>query len=260
MDLYFFLDNEKLNPAITVSNFAPSGIISRDEGDCYICFAYPENGKWHLDTHMKMMGNVSETINWQDLGVERTLIKSTLVFLSRDPLNVVVDVLPEIKYFESVPSWRANLKIIGCGTSVSYQGEYPYNMTKIKGGSIISLVPLIKKTDTIKNYIFYPSFSDQIISKEGQLIFASIKTKKQIAKFKVFSNRVNCIDISSIDTSNDQLILKGIGIMGIPVYFSEDQGGKRMSLEHAMAPSEYSILGDLEVRRRLMQRMKSFWS
>jgi hypothetical protein len=260
VDLYFFLDNGQFDPAITVSSFPPTGKLKKISEDCYICFALPLYGKWHLQTYKKMMINSCETINWQSLGIERSFIRSVIVFLSEEPLNKIVDILPEINCFQSIPSWRANLKIYGSGTSVSYQGEYPYNMTKIKNGSILSLVPLIKKTDNIKNYIFYPSFSDECITKEGNVRFVNIKTKKTIAEFKVISNYVNCLDISSFNANDEQIILIGSGLMGIPIYFSVFKNGERMSLEHAMAPSEYSILGDLEIRRRLMQTMKSFWS
>ncbi|CAM8427684.1 hypothetical protein MCESTEH50_00880 [Candidatus Methylopumilus universalis] len=259
MDFYFFLDNGHFDPEITVSNFAPSGEIKNSQ-DYFVCFALPLSGKWHLHTYKKLIANSSETINWKDLGIERPLIRRVIIFLSKVPLNEVVDVLPETNSFQSTPAWRANLKIKGIGTSVSYQGEYPYNMTKIKNGSIVSFLPLIRNGVGITNYIFYPSFSNEFISKEGIVKFLTSKTKKIITEFKIQSNYVNCLDISELGDSDEQILLVGSGLMGIPIYFSTYQNGERMSLEHAMAPSEYAILGDLEIRRKLMQTMKSFWS
>jgi hypothetical protein len=258
MDFYFFLDNGQLDSEITVSNFPPSGEMNNSH-DYFVCFALPLDGKWHLHTYKKLSANSSETINWKNLGIERHLIRSVIIFLSKMPLNQAVDVLPEANSFQTTPAYRANLKIKGIGTSVSFQGEYPYNMTKIKNGSIVSFFPLIRNGIGIKNYIFYPSFYNEFVSKEGIVKFLTSKTKKIIAEFKIRSNYVNCLDISELDGSDEQLLLVGSGLMGIPIYFSTYLNGERMSLEHAMAPSEYAILGDIEIRRKLMQRMKSFW-
>lgn len=261
MDLYFFLDSEKFDPAITLSSFSPSGLIPESQNkDIFLCIAYPDGASWSVKTYKKLSDYTCETILWSDLGIPREKIKSTLVFLSPFPLQGEFDKLPEVNDFESVPSWRANLKILGDATSVSYQGEFPYAMTKIKNGSIISLVPFIQNSSTIKNYLFYVSFSNTSIVKEGLVEIRNIKTKKTIGEFKVLSNSVNCLELMDISPDDGQLLIVATGIMGIPVFFSIDEGGKKMSLEHTMTPSEYSIFGEMDVRRSIMQRMKAYWS
>jgi len=261
MDLYFFLDSGIFSAAITVTPFPPSGDInSNKKKDIFICFAYPDRSQWRIKTYKKMNCYEQESIFGSDLGLNRDALKNTIVFLSPLYLDGSFDCLPEFNEFESVPAWRANLKIIGKGTSVSYQGEYPYQMTKIRGGSIVSFVPFIQKSTTIKNYLFYVSFSSHVETKRGVVEFKNLKTMKKISEFDVVSNSVNFIDLNSIVFEDGQIMITGSGIMGVPVFFSTDENGKKMSLEHTMTPSEYSIFCEPEVRRSIMQNMKTYWS
>ena len=261
MDLYFFLDSGIFSPAITVTSFPPSGLISSNKKkDIFICFAHPGRSNWIIKTYKKINCYEQESILWSDLGLSRNMIKNTVVFLSPLYLDGNFDCLPEFKDFKSVPAWRANLRIIGEGTSVSYQGEYPYQMTKIKGGSIVSFVPFIQKSATIKNYLFYISFSSHAERKRGVVEFKNLKSMKKISEFDVLSNSVNFIDLNNMGFEDGQIMITGSGIMGVPVFFSTDENGKKMSLEHTMTPSEYSIFCEPEVRRSIMQSMKAYWS
>lgn len=261
MDLYFFLDNNKFESAITVSSFPPSGLLpDKLQNNVYICIAYPKDDSWLVKTHKQLTDYSSLSITPSDLDVPQEKIPSTLVFLSSGKMEGKYSQLPYISGFESRPSWRANLKILGSGTSVSYQGEMPYAMTKIKGGSIISLVPFIQNGPAIQNYLFFASFESSPVTKAGILEIRNIQSKKTLAKYDVQSNRVNCLDISDIKQDQGQLLIIVTGIMGIPIFFSVDEQGKKMSLEHTMTPSEYSIYGEQDVRRSIMQRMKGYWS
>jgi hypothetical protein len=260
MDFYFFLDSKNFHPAITISGYASTGAASLYEKQVFICYAYPKNGLWAVRTHTHIGNATNITLLWSDLGLSREEISSTLVFLSLTELSGDYDKLPYIMDFTSMPSWRANLKIIGDGTSVSYQGEFPYGMTKIKGGSIISLVPFIQNHPTINNYLLYVSFEQEPIHKKGSIEFRNIRSKQTVAKFDIETNRINCLDLTGIDPGSDQLLTIATGAMGIPIFFSVDEQGRKMSLEHTMTPSEYSIYGEQDVKRSIMQRMKAYWN
>jgi hypothetical protein len=261
VDLYFFLDSKKLDSAITVSSFAPSGLLPDKLTDnVFICMAYPKDGSWLVNTYAQLTDYSSLSILASDLDVPREKISSTLVFLSPEKMEGEYSQLPQVSGFESRPSWRANLRILGDGTSVSYQGEMPYAMTKIKGGSIVSLVPFIQDAPTIKNYLFFASFESSPVKRKGSIEFRNIHSKQILAKFDIESNKVNFLDLSGIKSDTGQLLSVAKGIMGIPIFFSVDEKGKKMSLEHTMTPSEYAIYGEQDVKRSLMQRMKAYWS
>ena len=261
MDLYFFLDNEEFEPAITVSSFSPSGKLpAKLQDNVFVCFAYPNDAVWLVRTYKKLTDYSSLTILCTKLNIPREKISSTLIFLTHEKMDGEYSQLPQVFGFNSMPSWRANLKIIGNGTSVSYQGEMPYVMTKIKTGSIISLVPFIQSSPTIKNYLFFASFEANPTGKTGTVEFRNIQSKQTLAKFDVKSNKVNCINLSEIKSNDGQLLIIASGIMGIPIFFSVDENGKKMSLEHTMTPSEYAIYGEQDVKRSIMQRMKAYWS
>ena len=260
MDLYFFLDSNEFEPAITVSSFAPSGMLpDKLKNNVFICIAYTKDGSWQVKTHKQLTDYSSMSILASDLDMPRERVSSTLVFLSPEKMEGKYSELPQVFGFESTPSWRANLRVLGNGTSVSYQGEMPYAMTKIKGGSIISLVPFIQDALTIKNYLFFISFESSPVVRYGSVEFRNIQSKKTLAKFDIESNKVNCLDLSEIKSDKGQLLLIAKGIMGIPIFFSVDEKGKKMSLEHTMTPSEYAIYGEQDVKRSIMQRMKAYW-
>ena len=260
MDLYFFLDSKIFAPAITVTSYPPSGAIDFDgKKDFFVCVAYPDNMNWKIKTYKKINYLERVNIGWSELGLDRELIKHTLVFLSPIYLEGNFDCLPEFNDFETVPNWRANLKIIGNETSVSYQGEYPYQMTKVKGGHVVSMVPFIQRSSTIKNYLFYVSFSNTTESRQGTVEFRNLKTMKKISKFDIFSNSVNFIDLNNVIFDDGQIMMVGSSLIGIPVFFSIDEDGRKMSLEHTMTPSEYSIFGEAATRRSIMQKMKAYW-
>lgn len=261
MDLYFFLDSKIFEPAITVSSFPPSGLLpDRLTTSLFICFAYPKGDYWIVETYQQMSDYASLTILASDLNVPREHISSTLVFLSSEKMDGVYSEFPQTYGLESRPSWRANLKIFGDGTSVSYQGELPFTMTKIKGGSIISLVPFIQDAPTIKNYLFFVAFGSSPLERKGSIEFKNIQSRQTLAKYDIQSNKVNCIDLSDIKLGCEQLLSVAKGVIGIPVFFSVDENGRKMSLEHTMTPSEYSIYGEQDVKKSLMQRMKTYWS
>jgi len=261
MDLYFFLDSHEFEPAITVSSFSPSELLPDSlENDVFICIAYPDDDVWVIKTYTQLVDYSSLSILASDLDIPRDKVSSALVFLSPKAMDGKYSELPEVKGFNSRPSWRGNLKIIGDGTSVSYQGEMPYEMTRIKGGSIVSLVPFIQEGATIKNYLFFASFDSKPTEKKGTLELRSIQSKQILAKFNLDSNNVNFLDLSGINfEGGQQLLLVSKGIMGIPIFFSVDEQGQKMSLEHTMTPSEYSINGEQGVRRSIMKKMKSYW-
>jgi hypothetical protein len=261
MDLYFFLDSHEFEPAITVSSFSPSGLLPDSlESDVFISIAYPNDGVWIIKTHTQVADYSSVSILASDLEIPREKVSSALVFLSSEKMDGEYSELPEVIGFNSRPSWRGNLRIIGKGTSVSYQGEMPYGMTKIKGGSIVSLIPFFQEGASIKNYLFFASFNSNPTEKKGTLELRDIQSKQILATFSLDSNKVNFLDLSDINFDSGQLLLVTKGIMGIPIFFSVDEQGKKMSLEHTMTPSEYSINGEQSVRRSIMQRMKSYWS
>lgn len=260
MDFYFFLDNSYFNSAITVSSFPPTGEITLPMKDgVYVCFAHPRDGEWVVETHMQLSEFAFATIHWSDLGVTREVISTTLVFLSHKKLTGKFSRLPFDSSFSSVPSWRANLQIIGNGTTVSYQGEFPYGMTKIKNGSIVSLVPFVQQSSTIKNYFFYASFEQEPRHQHGIAELRDIKSKKVLANFPVLSNKVNCVEITGLSIANHQLLITVTGAMGIPIFFSVDEDGRKMSVEHTMTPSEYAIYGEEDAKRSIMQKMKAYW-
>lgn len=261
MDYYFFLDTGRFDPVITVSSFPPSDTkIIKDENGLYVCYAYPQEGFWSVSTYAPIPNASSMTVHWASLGLERHVIPTTLVFLSRKPLSGKYQTIPADPTLTSVPSWRANLQILGNGTSTSYQGEYPHAMMKIKGGSIVSLVPFIQRFPDAKNYLLYASFEESAIHREGVTDFIDVKKKEKLVSFPVKSNQVNCLDVSDLDVQDGQLLISVNQIMGIPVFFTTDESGVQMSLEHTMTPSEYSIFGEQDVRRGVMRKMKEYWS
>jgi hypothetical protein len=224
-----------------------------------VCSARPLDGAWLLETHGSIAPGALRSVRPADLGLTPEQAASSLVFMSPKPLSGRCETLPRFEGFESAPAWRANLRILAGSTSVSYQGEYPAGMFDIRRPSLVAVCSMLQPGLT--NALFLPSFSAHASLRKGTLRLTRVKTGALLAEVGVECNCVNFIDLHEVNLPDppELLLLSSEDMAGIPLFFTRDAEGKRLSLEHTHPPAELTVFGTPDTRNRVIQSMRSAW-
>ena len=259
MNYYFFLPAPGLESEIGLANFAPSNPDRHKLREQHICSARPVDGVWAVKCHGIVVPNSTHTVRPSDLGLSHQDAASCLVFMSPTPVTGRLDTLPRPAGFESAPAWRANLRIISQSTSVSYQGEYPAGMFDIPRPRLVSICAMLQPG--MINSLFLACFNGKASPKVGTIRIIRLKTGEQLAETSVEWNRVNHVDLTSINLSEtpELVLLSSDDMAGIPIFFARDSEARYLSLEHTHPPAELTVFGDPDSRNRVIQKMRTAW-
>ena len=260
MQYYFFLVVPNIKPEITVSNFPPAA-CNVEMVERFICTATPYGNKWVLKTIQSIRPHESYCVNGELLNLDDDLLKQTLVFMSRNPLQGEQALLHVSEDYSCWPEWRANLRINSQYSAASYQGEYPAQMISIKNGTLVTVVSMLQNSLDVQNKFLFVNFTEDPLSRAVELEFYRLRGMRLIKKVSVFTNQISCIDLSDISLEGDgELILvTSKDAHGIPIYFSHSTDYKNLSLEHTHPPTEMTVFGAANSRFLIAKKMKNFW-
>ncbi len=263
MNFYFFLDlkTEGLLSSVEIFNRPSIEKLTKGyKGDLFVKAFYSFNNKWHFHNLGKISKNNNLILNKTELPNDFR-DKSVFISMSKNEKfneNFLID---EKEILNTQPEWRSNLKISSSFTSTSYQGEYPYSMTKRKL-SLTSCSPMLQSGKNIKNLFFLVNLKAKPEIKEFELKLLTINNK-EIDKFYLKTNSVNVIEIDQelinyYDKKNNNFfIFQSSDEGGIPIYFTKSNDLKMMSLEHTHPPTAYYLFGNSFA---FQKRKKNFWS
>ena len=145
-------------------------------------------------------------------------------------------------YTHSEPAFRGRIEIKNKhGNSTSYQGEYPYSMTRRNGVVVCSLDALT--TPTAQNFLLYRNISAEAVSRKSDGYFFCLKTQTTLKKIKLFSNTTNIINIEKKYLERE-IVFISTNLLGIPIFLSQDQNGN-LSMEHTHPPHANMISKDI---------------
>ena len=135
----------------------------------------------------------------------------------------------------------------------SYQGEFPFQMSRIKG-SFLTFDPLIKSQieSTKSKMVLINIHSNQLSEKKLFTLNAANSLTKEILQSKDYVHNSACIiDIKSVD--NVELCFYSKYSLGIPIFISYDENGY-LSVEHNHPPSEYFFHNKVKGQQVLKQK------
>jgi len=262
LNYYFFLQVPGLDCEIGLANFSPAQLPARAQREYFICHARPVDGAWQLATFDVIPPRTVRAVRPSSLGLDAQQAVDTLVFLSPGELSGRRKDLPRFAGFESIPAWRANLKVLTGSTCASYQGEYPAEMLDIpRGGRLLSVSAMLQRGRDIVNGVFLVSFRADAESFAANLDATRVSDATLLLRTTVRSNRVNYVDLSGLphSTSSELIALSSTGISGIPVYLTRDRSNRFLSLEHTHPPAELTTFGNPEDRFAVVARMRDQW-
>lgn len=261
MNYYFFLQAPGLDCEIGLANFAPSSVPARKQREYHICHARPIGNCWHLATSGVLAPLSARAVRPSDLGLDAEQAASTLVFLSPEELTGEREKLPRFPGFDSIPTWRANLKVVAPTTCASYQGDYPAEMLDIPRGKLLSVSAMLQAGPNLVNGVFIASFRATAASFDATVDVTRLSDNALLRCASVQSNRVNYIDLSGlrIGAPSELIALSSSDIAGVPVYLTRDRTASCMSLEHTHPPAELTAFGDSRDRFAVINRMRDQW-
>ena len=235
MVFFFGFYDNKFSNKLTIPYFTNKG----EYQDVKLYRIYISNNKWKISLISKEYEfyeneNFAYISNIDNYSIFSLLtIEEAQKFDENELLNIG-------NFTKANPAFRANLKILfnGGGYS-SYQHEYPFEMTKIKGG-IVSNIFSIFDLEAEKNYLLLRNIYFKPINHFFSIFLIDKKSDRILKEFIVETNKSNIIEIDKQYISPEVSLVSN-EFLGIPIYLNQYEDGM-ISIEHTHPPHSY-ILG-----------------
>jgi hypothetical protein len=238
-----------------LSNFPPNNWESKNTKSKYVHVTWLENQHWHTEFLQTIVYGQFLTITSDDLcGI---VPESSLPLLSLldNKVSTKADTLPDHKISKTVmPSWRATLGLKGKEGSTSYQGEIEPFPEK---ASLVTFCPFIQREHGVHNYLILMNLNRSNSRKMNAVELRNAGNQELIMTYQAFSNGISIIDLNDMDSEQmDFPVIVCKEMAAIPLYFSMDQEGQHLSLEHTHPPASLVIHGD---RWAVQRSIKENW-
>ena len=246
MSDYLFLANvgDEIINSVYLSKFIPNRMSQSKPDVTYKVGVYTqifESTSWKKIDEIEFNQNNNIVLNSNDYDL---CIGQLAVII---PVDISVDLKDECltlpkplsrKVDLSPVNERAAISFAKANAFSSYQGEFPYQMSKIKG-TFLAFDSLAKdKNKDIKTKIvFINIYSDKLAEKQSfTLNVANTNTKQQIISKKYSHNSAGIIDMKA--TNNTEVCFYSKDTLGITIFISYDNADY-ISVEHTHPPTEY---------------------
>lgn len=246
MSDYLFLANvgDEIINSVYLSKFIPNRMSQSKPDITYKVGVYTqifESTSWKKIDEIEFNQNNNIVLNSNDYDL---CVGQLAVII---PVDISVDLKDECvtlpkplgrKIDLSPVNERAAISFTKANAFSSYQGEFPYQMSRIKG-TFLAFDSLMKdKNKDIKTKIvFINIYSDKLAEKQSfTLNVAKTNTKEKIISKKYVHNSAGIIDMKT--TNNTEVCFYSKDTLGIPIFISYDNVDY-ISVEHTHPPSEY---------------------
>ena len=234
--VYFFgFTTSSFSNKLTIPKFTNKGSYR----DVRLFRIFISNGKWVISLITNEFNFYEDENFFHISNIDNYSILSLLTleeaknFDENELLNIS-------KFTKTHPAFRANLKIsLNGGGYSSYQHEYPFQMTKIKGG-IVSSIFSILDLKAEKNYIVLRNIFFKPKNDFYSVFLLDKNSDKILKEFKVETNKSNILEIQKEYISPSVSLITN-QFLGIPIYLNQYEDGM-ISIEHTHPPHSY-ILG-----------------
>ncbi len=247
MSDYLFLVkvNEDISSSVTLTRFVPNCLSSSNQMVDYKVGLYTQEKNrtnWKkLDEIFFENNNLSISSSDYNLAVGQiaVVVPCFLDFELNDNLEVLPK--PISRKRDRAPiNERASIIFSMNDEVSSYQGEFPYQMSCITKGSMLSFSSLMALQDKrIKTTcVFINIFSQKITKKKKfNLFIADADTKEKVLCKEYFNNSACIIDIEGDE--NKDYVFYSKDTVGIPIYLSYTESDKNeLTVEHTHPPTE----------------------
>jgi len=238
MNFFFAIKSDYFSCELTIPKFQNDGsqVNSFVPFECFI-----KNNNWIIKKSDYLENENFFFINEFNINNKKIFFLSNDNEIKKNYLNLKNNLVDLNSFTDTKPiEFRCNLKIFikSMGFS-SYQSDYSYKMTKIKG-SVLSPIFTLLNRDADRNFIIFKNIYYKPLEDKFNGYLIDIKNKSIVKKFELYTNFTNTIEIQKHEIS-DNIFFYADGFSGIPIYISLKDG--HISMEHTHPPHLY-ILGD----------------
>lgn len=246
MSDYLFLANvgDEIINSVSLSKFIPNRMSRTEAEVMYKVGVYTqlfESTRWKKIDEIEFNAGNNIILNSNDydlcVGQLAVIIPIGMSVGLKDEYETLPK--PLVRKLDLSPvNERATISFTRGNAFSSYQGEFPFQMSRIKG-TFLAFDPLMQdKNKTIKTKIvFINIYSNKLDEKESfELIVANSNSKEKLASKEYVHNSACIIDFQAIN--NIELCFYSKNTLGIPIFVSYDDTGY-LSVEHTHPPSEY---------------------
>jgi len=159
-----------------------------------------------------------------------------------DPKSIIILPEPFSSRIDNSPiNERASLNLKYYDSETSYQGEYPYEMAKLKKGSLLSIDGSMTKIipGIERFYIFMNLNIDSRCNEEVPIYLFNPDNPSKKITFKAKKNIFSILNLKHISSKLDlskSLFISSKNCSFIPLIFSIDKTCNQLSLEHTTPP------------------------
>lgn len=239
--------------SLSLSNY-PNNILKEnlssketEKTDIFYYVYYLENNFWKQ--YSKIKCQFGELIEIQRSEINLSNDKSVVVLPSKiENLPTETRILPtpiSLKKDNSFVADRCSFNFFIENYVSSFQGEYPFNLTKAKTGSFFSFDSLNLGQEHIDCHLFLLNINaDARINQSDEICFYNPEKYNLIKKIKVYKNTYNIIDMYNInllkESIDDLFLITSSSITFIPIFINimRNKSEFQISVEHTHPPSE----------------------
>jgi len=270
MSNYFFLVNvgDDINSYVRISKFIPNlrgKSVSKIDFKIAVYTQTVESLFWNKLDELYFMNNSNVEIRSSDykLSVGQIAVVIPCETSLKLPKKVLALPKPISRKIDTAPvSERAAIGFERFGAFSSYQGDYPYQMSTVKG-TFLSFDSLFFQPDenVINKLVLVNIFSKKLTEKPKLYLNIADSISKNKINHEVFYNNSAAIleftysrDLSNVFYSKD--------CVGIPIYISyQKKKSSNLSIEHAHPPSEFfygdnKFLGQQALKNKWLHLLK----
>ena len=257
MNFYFFLDGfNQLESSVNLFNEPSSRNLTKDVSKKRKIIAFYSDGEKWIYYNLGVIDKFHNKEVFKNDLPEHFSKESVFIFLCDLDYNFENILTNDTKFMNTMPEWRANIRIFNNNTSCSYQGEYP-GIFIDKSLSLVSCTPMIQKSNKINNYLFLVNLNES--PKKINFDIEILDSKKNLlGKCKMYTNQINLIDLNTYTKNSNDIvyIIRSKAKGGVPIYFSHNHDFTQMSLEHTHPPSSYLLFGNT---MKFQKSKKNYW-
>ena len=269
MSDYLFIVNvsDNIVNSVHISKFVPN---RRSKSSEYINFkvgVYTQtkaNVNWEKIDEVNFNGDNNIQLKSTDYNLEigqlAVVIPCEIGFELKESLRVLPK--PITRKVDSSPvSERATISFQRGKTVSSYQGEFPYQMSKVKGTFVaFDALAFNSQKGVINKLILINIFSQELSEKKQfTLHMANSMTKENIKK-QTYTH--NSAAIMNFDCNKDfSYIFYSKDTLGVPIFISYHEDlDSNLSVEHSHPPSEYffgesKFIGQQELKTNWLSKL-----
>jgi hypothetical protein len=257
VNYYFMPRVPGLKGAVTLANFPAADDGPPWSAGMIAYAAWSDGTAWQVRDLGVLHAGAAVTCTEDDLPSDMPDEATAFLFFHHDRLAPRHDALPAGNFMNTQPAWRANIGLVGPSSSVSYQGEYTWNLVPVEKGTLLSYTSFVETGPDLRTQFLMVNLRRDPAIEPCRVRFVCARTRSVLGNAVVRRNRCTVVPMDDIEVApGGVLVTVSPDLTGVPLYLTHTRDFRQMSFEHTHPPSELMVFG---ARNEVQRDIKSWW-